>query len=1149
MNKNNLNPSKSDCKICFTSIFTLLFIFTFYWNAKAAKTLALQDYPTSSVLSSGNWYKYKVEKSGLYKFSFEDLKNAGIISGLVSSRDLRVFGNGTGMLPIDNSGFHPKGLLQVPLMIDDGGDNVFGDGDAIYFYGAAANQLEYDEANSIFLEKEMVYDVANYYFVNAEAKGGPQKLITQKTFSNTACEGNVNTHTGVKHYEQNLKNLIKSGREKYGETFDFTLERIFNFNLNNKADDKIRYYVSVAASSSGSPSSFNISLNGTSALSLTINSTGLYNPYNDRRQAANANVSGENLDVKLNFNKPNSSASGVLDEIVINYNVNNSTTDNSVWVFPETLDPATNYCVNVPNALVYDVSDHNNVEQLMPNAGKVQMLLNTNTRLLVATKTNALKPILLNKIENQNLHAIANIDYLIVVPDIFREQAERLAELHRNDGLKVEVVKPQLIYNEFSSGAVDAGGIRNFVKHLYFSQASASNPLRYLLLFGDASYNNNFDENDLYLPSYQSLNSTNLISSYATDDFYGFLDENEGTAGNNLLDIGIGRFPVSTLTEATTVVDKIIRYKVADQPESFGTWRNKVVFVSDDQNGEKKDGVIHMRDANRLAEQTESSFNGYQEQKIYLDAYKQVSTPGGERYPEANKAIDKAVNDGALLVNYTGHGGELGWAHERILDVPTINAWKNIDKLTLFVTATCEFSRFDDPDRISAGEYTLINPNGGSIALFTTTRLVFAVENYELSRRFYKYVFPSEQYPDLRLGDIIRLTKVDISGDRSLNTINHLNFSLLGDPALRLNYPKDRVYTTKINGIDISNGQTDTIKALEKVRVEGYIGKNNGDLLSNFNGQVEVLVNDKKSELNTLDNDDFDSVFSYNDWDKVIYKGLAEVKNGKFSFEFIVPRDLVFTYGSGRFAYYARSENSDANGNFSDFTIGGQADSLLADDEGPIIDLFLNNTFFKPGDKVGTEGLMLAFLSDSSGINTTGNGVGHDIIAYIDGDTKNAQVVNSFFTADLNSYQSGLVKFPLSDLSIGEHTLTVRAWDINNNASENSTRFIVSDGSELQLTELFNYPNPVTNTTRFAFKSNAGDEIINATVKIYDTFGKLIDVVSRDFTNGSFENEGLEWNINSNGRNISSGTFVYALELKNQAGESAVMSSTLVVFR
>ncbi len=1142
----NVKHCYSKVKANITLLISALLLSLFPWKAKAEAFSSISGFPESSVLASGNWYKYSISTSGLHKISYNDLSNQGILSGSIATNLIRVYGNGTGDLSFSNNDEQPNGLIQIPLLVEDGGDGVFNAGDAVYFFANSADKIVYNSAQSLYSEKEKIYDPNTYYFISIQGSVDNQTLIQTGDQSTDNCDNTINDHVVVKQHELNSKNLIKSGRVKYGENFDFTTSRTFSFDLENKSNNQVRYKVSVAGASSGERPKYDVSINGEYKHQITIPAQGGYDPYKRVDMVENDLVTNENMVVDLTFVKPNSTASGYLDEIVVNYLASNDVLSNDVWVFDTELDPSQVYCISVPNGLVIDATNQDAPQLLNAENGKVKMMLSTNTRLLVADKNLAFKGTFVEKIENQNLHALSNIDYLIVAPKRFLSEAERLAVLHRSESLKVEVVEASKIYNEFSAGAVDVGGIRNFVRHLYASPASASNPLKYLLLFGDASYNNNFEERDLYLPSYQSLNSEGLTSSYVTDDFFGFLNSDGRSISTSQISIGIGRFPVSTQDEAKAVVDKVYRYVQSQNDNTYGAWRNRVSFVSDDQNGSGVDNWLHMNQANRLADELEEKFNGFVSNKILLDSYKQVSTPGGDRYPEANNAIRDAVQNGSLIVNYTGHGGELGWAHERILDVPTINSWTNKDRLSLFVTATCEFSRFDDPDRISAGEYALLNPNGGAIGLFTTTRLVYSFANEKINEIFYKYALPSDAYPDLRVGDIMRLTKRDIASS-TVASINHLNFTLLGDPAVRLHYPKYKVFTSAINGMEVTQG-VDTLKALGKTSIEGFIGNADGTVKTDFNGEVEITINDKKSQLQTLKNEG-SQAFPYQSWDKVIYKGSAEVIDGKFKMEFIVPRDLIFTYGKGRISYYAKGNNTDANGVFDEFTVGGQSDDAIADDEGPAIELYMNSTQFNVGDNIGSDGLLLAYLSDSSGINTTGNGVGHDIIAYVDGNTQNAVVLNDYFQSDLNSYQSGLVKFPMEDIEDGEHTLTVRAWDINNNPSENSTRFVVTSSSGLQLSDLMNYPNPVQNSTTFAFKSNADDGILTATVKIYDSFGRLIDSISKEFENGSFENEGLKWNINQSGQNISSGTFVYALEIKNQAGETSVLTNTMIVIR
>lgn len=1123
-----------------------------YWNAipENYNESEFQDEALfNSVLSQGDWYKISIVESGLYKLSYADLASSYGLSGSIDSDKIRIYGNGVGCLSYENSDFHPGRLLQVPLIIDDGGDGVFNSGDAVYFFGERPDNLQWNVARDMYIPNLMVFDNANHYFVNLQGSGGEtQKRIEKQNFQSTNIL--FDYHLSVRQHNEDVVNLIKSGRVMYGETFDFNTTQNFAFNLgSNRYDDKLRYYIAAAASSDGSSSNFEISINGVQEEGLSIGaSSGDYTIAIRRTTDKETEVNGSNANFQLNYLKGNSSSIGYLDRIVVNYKEKNDFVSNSEWRFiPPFRDTLVEANAEVPQetgVIVLDATNHNEVKELEVSDGKVYFLAGEETKLCVSTKVQAKKPTLIGKQANQNLHALKDIDYLIVAAADFVPQANELADLHRANGLKVEVVEERVIYNEFSSGNRDIGGIRDFVKHLYHNASSESSRLKYLLLFGDGNYTNKYSS--FQLPSYQSFNSESLTASYVSDDFFGFMDEDEAFGRGDQVDIGIGRFPVATEAEANSVLSKTRRYMNENDSTLFGDWRKRMAFVTDDQNGESSTSIeiFHMSQADDLTSIVAARTNGIDFEKLYLDAFQQIVTPGGERYPEANKRIREAVQNGALIVNYTGHGGELGWAHERILDVATINGWTNIDKLCVMVTATCEFSRFDDPARISAGEYCLLNPNGGAVALFTTTRLVTAGANFSINSKFYRNLFPDDGHVPT-LGELYRLTKAQQGA--STTGINHLNFSLLGDPALEIASPKNKVFTTSINSVDVENGE-ETIGALEKVRVTGYVGTADSVPLIDFNGVVDVVVKDKESELQTLVNNGV-VPFEYRDWNRNIYKGKASVVNGEFTFEFIVPRDIVYDIGPGRISYYAYSNNTDAMGHGGGFNIGGEGTNTIADDKGPDIDLYMNETDFVSGDKVSPNPYLLARVFDTTGINTTGNGIGHDLVAFLDGDENTSIVLNNYFTSDLNTYQSGEVLYPYEDLTEGMHSLTFRAWDANNNPSEKTISFIVASADELVFEDLLNYPNPVSDQTTFRFKHNLGNEEVTATLKIYDSNGAQVDELSRTFTDFGYTSNDLQWNVNSAAQNIKSGTYVYALELKTADGRSAEKTSRMVVIR
>ncbi len=638
----------------------------------------------------------------------------------------------------------------------------------------------------------------------------------------------------------------------------------------------------------------------------------------------------------------------------------------------------------------------------------------------------------MRKIENQNLHGAGPRDMIIITHPLFREQADRLAAFHEErDNLTVLVTEIGDVYNEFSSGAQDITAIRNFMKLLYDSAPAGEEP-RYLLLFGDASfdYKDRIENNSNYVPTWEDEESLVIVYSIASDDYYGFLDG----PGDNMLDIGIGRLPVQTVEQAIVAVDKIIHY-ATNTSLTMKDWRNYVCFVADDE-----DGNLHLRQAEEMAAFIDTNYGVYNIDKIYVDAFPQVSTPGGQRAPDVNKAINSRIDKGSLIMNYTGHGGEVGWGHERFLENSDINSWTNYDHMPIFITATCEFSRYDDPERVSAGEYAYLNPQGGAIAMFTTARATFGGSNFNLNTALFDYMFELNGEEYYRFGDLIRLAKNNGGVDG-----NDKKFILLGDPALHLAYPMHDVVTTRINNEEVSS-TPDTLQALSKITVEGEVinplGGGDG-----FSGTLYSIVYDKPSKVTTLATDPTSYVNTFDFQNNVLYKGKAQVNDGKFSFTFIVPKDIAYQYGFGKISYYAANETEDAHGFYRNILVGGLDQLAEPDVNGPSVELFINDEYFAFGGITDENPDMLAFVSDASGINTVGTGIGHDIVAILDGNTDKPIILNDFYESDLNSYTSGTIRYPFHNLEEGLHTLSLKVWDVFNNSAEAYLEFtVVSSG-------------------------------------------------------------------------------------------------------
>jgi Peptidase family C25 len=746
---------------------------------------------------------------------------------------------------------------------------------------------------------------------------------------------------------------------------------------------------------------------------------------------------------------------------------------------------------------------------------------------IVFNNINFLEPISFQKINNQNLHNAEVPDLVIVASEIIRKQANRLADFRREkDKLSVLVVSPQEIYHEFSSGKQDITAIRDFMKFLY-----ERNPLKlkYLLLFGDASYDykkrinvvNNETQN-IFIPTYESRESLNPIYSFSSDDYFGFLSNNEGAwqetdNGNHSLEIGIGRLPVKSVQEAEQIVNKLIHY--GTNKKTLGDWRSKVAFVAD--NG---DGNIHQSDADSFSAQMQRQSSGYQSNKIFVDAFPLVSQPGVQLSPQANQRINQAFQQGSLIVNYNGHGNETGWTDEKILTVGDIIGFTNYNNMPLMLTATCQFGRFDDPYQVSGAELSLLNSKGGAIALLTTTRPVYQYTNYILNEAFYKAVFKPINGKMPRLGDVMINTK-----NNSLKGVLNRNFSLLGDPSMRLNYPENKIVISKIN--ENLSSKTDTLKALNKVILEGEIRDLGGqNKVNTFNGTAKITVYDKVKNLQTLGNKG--SKFAYQDYQNILFEGQVNVKNGGFVCTFIVPKDINYQYGEGKIFVYAQTTDatSDASGS-SKVIVGGANNRTITDIQAPKASVYLNDESFKEGGETNDSPVFIAKLSDENGLNVATDGLGHEMLLTIDDTTK--VVVNQYFTSNLDDYRSGEIRYQLKNLKEGEHQLKLKVWDTYNNSSETSLRFRVIVSKENLLTNVFCYPNPTNQITHFSFEHERVGDDLAISIEIYDSYGRTIKRINENAYKITSPYDQILWNISEDSSSIVTGNYFYRIFAKS----------------
>ncbi len=1107
-------------------------------------------YASHSVLAQGDWYKIKLDKTGIYKLTYSEIQSMGVDMSKVKPNTIRLFGNGGGSLPEANSIYRPDDLTENAIKVITANPAVFAPGDYILFYGTSPDKIAYNKTTKIFEHVKNIYSDYAYYFLNFSGVDGLR--IEDQEQSNLLPTYTSTSFLQSAVYEKDQINLISSGKDWVGERMDanspvFELPDFAFPNLTTGKQAWIRYRLIARASIN---TSYTVKVNGIQVSNPSLGTFSKYIYGAERTETKSFSPSTDNIKVSFQYNGGGSSI-GWLDWVELNLTRDLKFTGGQM----EFADPSsigvgkvTDFQLKGASSAVniWEVTNPLKVKhiatELQSNISRFVLPTDTLRQFIAWDNTTFLTASFTEKVTNQDLHAITSADMLIITHKDFMAEANRLADFHRTlDGFKMSVVTNEQVYNEFSSGSPDVVALRDFARLLY-NRPAKGNKLRYLLLFGDGSYDfkDHIPKNTNKVLAFQTKESIDNVYSIASDDFFGLFDPNEGNDANGLIDIGIGRFPVNTVEEAKIAVDKCLFY-ATNSEANMGDWRNKICFVADDG-----DNNLHFRQVEKqILPLINKNAPGYNVVKIYLNAIKQVSTPSGERAPDANNAINTNIENGVLTINYTGHGGETGWAEEGILSVNMIKAWTNYNNMPIFMTATCEFSRFDDPGRVSAGEFVFLNPVGGAVALFTSTRLSNAGTNIELTMYFYDTLFSKFNGVNPRFGDVIASAKNRLGG--SYGTLLIRNFVLLGDPALTLAYPINRVITTQINGHEISP-KPDTISGMEPVEIKGIIADLAGNKLTTFSGIIDVKVFDKIRTLYTLGAEvqagDYPDPYTLQD--NYIYQGKATVSKGDFTINFIVPRDINYSYGLGKISYYAYNSSMDATGFSNQLMIGGSGNKN-SDNAGPQIALFIDNLSFKNGGLTGENPFLIAKLNDENGINAISNSIGHDIVATIDGDNTTSVVMNSFYHSDLDSYKSGVVNYNFSALPVGSHTLTLKAWDVFNNSSEASINFEVIENRQLSITSMNVYPNPFNNEVKVEFQINLIDAGVKAHLEVFNSNGSLVSsTATRLLLSQGYKTDVLTWNgRTSSGANLPPG--VYLLVVKAGNDNSNTVKATRVI--
>ena len=1101
-----------------------------------------RSYTDNSVLSQGEWYKISVQESGMYKISYSDLENMGMNTSGINPQDLRLYGNGGNMLPEKNNIERYDDLIENSIYVSGEEDGSFDPEDYILFYGMSPHTWENNSGK--FEYQVNYYDDHSFYFITSSLGAG-KRIETElsSTVNPTYFSSQYNDYQVL---EEDLVNLIYSGKKWYGDLFGSGDSKTYNFQFPNKIPEKNAIISIGVANRNFVSEDLVIKANGNVIDSVRLTAVNASTHKFAQSKNATIEVGGLGTDIQIGilFESLEVSSRVWLDYININ-TISNLKLLNGQLMFRDlnSVGAGTVSKFTISNSSqsvkVWNVSNPLSPQlvETTYNSGETSLIVGTSElkEFVAFDGSNFKTPEFVQQVNNQNLHGMGPIDLVIISPAIFKDQAQRLATLHDTlDGMRVLLVEPYEIYNEFSSGKQDPTAIRDFIK-MFYNKYEGVDQIKYLLLFGDGSFDpkDRIENNTNFVLTFQTKESLLSTASYVVDDYYGLLDDNEGNDAWGLIDIGIGRIPVQTIEEAKTAVDKIYKY-VSPGEEQFGKWRTKVCLIGDDE-----DGNLHLEQADSLKFYIPDNYNT---NKIYFDAFEQISTPTGKKFPDATIKINDQVADGALIVNYVGHGGISGWAHERVITMNDINSWTNTNRLPLFITATCEFSRFDEPYIVSAGEDIYRNPIGGGIALLTTTRVAYAQSNFKLNLRLNSRAFVAGDNGMPYLGDLIRESKPP-------GQLTTRNFILLGDPALRLAYPKYNIETTSIMGNDVGILNTDTLRSLQKVVVKGQITDYDGNKISDFNGFIFPELYDKPLTYTTLGNDESSFPVDFKLQDQVLWHGQFEVSNGEFEFEMVIPKDITYSYGKGKLSYYAYSSNEDAAGFYSNFTIGGIDADAEADNTGPEIALFINDYTFTSGDLTHSNPMLIAHFNDENGINLSSNGIGHDISLVLNDDYAGIVKLNEYYVPDPNTYKGGTVNFPFYNLPDGNYTIKIKAWDSFNNSSDASINFVINKDAELDITEVKNVPNPFTNSTQFEFKHTKPGQELDVELQIFNMNGSFILSYQTSVISLNTESTFLEWDgRDANGKRVPPGVYIYQVKVTDEAGNMTMRKQKLVIW-
>lgn len=1109
-------------------------------------------------LDGGKWVKLSFNKSGIYKVTFEDLESWGLMPNQVSENNFHLLGIQGEIL----SSLNPDSVIsqseEIPMQLVLGSDKQWGSGDYFLFYVSSSSGFS--------VKSSGISHYKNIYTPKTQMMFGfnnrPGKRIAWRESSESPTEF-ISKSTWTYVHDSDIVNLNAMGRVWLGERLgNETLNRNFSISLPTGIDT-VEVQVATGSVIEESAATLITSVNSLKdTLNLSPLSIGTYDTYKYNLRNYRIAVNNQRLDLALRLIRPNSKSSLYLDyfrctgirEIVFN---------GTPLVLMDHRWLSMNRAVGIKfqNSTSVPVKFWDISNPMEPQEWKITATGSDNvvvlpaditkSQFIVFDESNVFSPKFEGIVSTSSVFKNNNTPALLIIThESLLEAANRLAEHRRNtQNISVQVLTSQQIYDEFTGGQPDLIALRRCIRWMKTISDRNLGNFKYVTLMGAASYDmlDKISNNTNRVPIYQSFGHSPAII-FCLDEYIVYTEARQGDpeiSRSDKLGVSVGRIPARTLEEANGFVDKLIRY---DSNKSLGPWRNNIVFTSDDVDQVwESEFVLQSEEYSKFITKNNPSVKI---NKIYADAFKQMVNGNSERYPEFTNTLNKRMSEGSLFINYQGHGGEKGLGQESLLDIPTIKSWKNEYRMPVLFTATCEFTKYDNPNFQSAGELAVLNPWGGAIASLTTTRLVYVPSNSAINRAFWtQYGFPGPNDPIPTVGDVFQKLK-----NRPNKTDDDKKFALLGDASMKLAFPEHLILVDSVQEKPVDSFK-DTLKAFEIVTIKGHIQERGKSLMAQFDGNLWVTIFDKPTTQFTLDNDNNGSTINFEEQNSVIYNGQVTVNDGRFTLVFVVPKDISYQVGLGKAIFYAHNNNTDATGGW-DFLLGSSLKLLSSDTIGPKVNAYLQDTTFISGTAVSENVDFVARIYDENGINATGSGIGRDMVLIIDEGTEQEQnlVVNQYFQYDVNSFTRGTLVVPVSGLTPGRHTFRCKVWDIYNNFGTDNTDGIVTPGRTLTINNHGVYPNPITQQSKLWFSHTLPGEDLEIRWQIVSLTGQILTsgnvLMESSFSSPIINLDGIfpttTMEINDKSTKVSSGIYFYKIFVSSTDGLQTSVGGKLI---